>query len=296
MASCSHIIPGFLTASMVLSSYSDFGTDVQNVNSEPIIQTKAAQDQLVAGDHQLEYYCDALELPYDFLDPYINLNNNLLHPENYTPLLPYFSPYDPLVSFFPETIPCENFGSYPCLKRQKLTEDHYYCSDLVPAAFFDGVAVNSCPVPEDQSMRQNNLEGNVGNYCKKIGERCVSVQSIAARERRRKITEKTQELGKLVPGGNKMNTAEMLQSAFKYIMYLQAQVGILQVMDSFLENEKGSCKEMMQIVTSPKVQEKLYMEDKCLVPKNVVLSLTPLSKPPLSHQLSRLLAPLAPSS
>ncbi|KAE8680315.1 Transcription factor bHLH52 [Hibiscus syriacus] len=86
----------------------------------------------------------------------------------------------------------------------------------------------------------------------------VSVQSIAARERRRKITKKTQELGKLVPCGSKMNTAEMLQSAFKYVKYLQAQLGILQLMDSsFAESEKTSCKENMQIVTSPKVLEKL---------------------------------------
>ncbi|XP_022717856.1 transcription factor bHLH53-like [Durio zibethinus] len=278
---------------MVLSSYSDWGTDVQNAKSEPIHLTRPVQDQLVVADHRhFEYYWDAFELPYAFLDPYIDPNSNILHPENYTPLLPYCSPYDPLISFSPEIdIPYGNFSSYPCSKRQKLIEDHY-CSDFMPS-FFDGVAPSSClPVPEDQGMYQINLEGNVEN-CKKTSERCVSVQSIAARERRRKITEKTQELGKLVPGGNKMNTAEMLQAAFKYIKYLQAQVGILQVMDSFSENEKAAWKENMQIVISQRVQQKLYMEDKCLVPKDIVLSLTALSKPPLSVQLSRLLA-LAP--
>lgn len=60
----------------------------------------------------------------------------------------------------------------------------------------------------------------------------LSAQSIAARQRRRRITEKTQELGKLVPGGQKMNTAEMLQSAYKYIKFLQAQVGILGLISS----------------------------------------------------------------
>lgn len=63
--------------------------------------------------------------------------------------------------------------------------------------------------------------------CVKGGDRSLSAQSIAARQRRRRITEKTQELGKLVPGGQKMNTAEMLQSAYKYIKYLQAQVRLL---------------------------------------------------------------------
>ena len=217
---------------MVLSSYSNWETDLQYVNSEPIYQTKPVQAQLVAGDdnQHLEYYWDTFELPCTFLDPYIDLNNNILHPENYTPFLPYISPYDPSISFSPEIIPYESFSSYPCPERQKLIEDHY-CSDFVPA-FFDGFAPNSFPMDEDQSMHQINLKGNVEN-CKKNNEKCVSVQSIAARERRRKITEKTQELGKLVPGGNKMNTAEMLQSAFKYIKYLQAQVGILQVMESF---------------------------------------------------------------
>ncbi|XVF72326.1 hypothetical protein PTKIN_Ptkin12aG0112100 [Pterospermum kingtungense] len=120
-------------------------------------------------------------------------------------------------------------SSYQCPKCQKLIEDHY-CQDFMPA-FFDGVTPNSCPIPQDQSMNRISLEGNVESSCKKMStERCVPVQSIAVRERRMKITEKTQQLGKLVPGGNKMNTAEMLQAAFKYIKYLQAQVGILQVM------------------------------------------------------------------
>ncbi|XVF33813.1 hypothetical protein REPUB_Repub18cG0003000 [Reevesia pubescens] len=265
---------------MVLS----WGThDVQNVNSEPLIyETKQVEDQSAVEDEaqHLQYCWDTFELTsYAFLDPYIDLNNNILYPENYTPpFLPYFSssPHDP---FKPEIIPYQNFSSYPlCPKRQKLIE-HHYCSDFVPD--------DSClPIPGGH--KSNNVEGNV-ETCKKVIEKCVPVQIIAARERRRKITEKTQELGKLVPGGNKMNTAEMLQTAFNYIKYLQAQVEILQLMDSFRENEKAACKdkENMQIVTSPKVQHK------CLVPVYVVLSLTTLSEPPLSDQLSRLL-PLAP--
>nr|GEY08343.1 (R)-mandelonitrile lyase-like [Tanacetum cinerariifolium] len=46
-------------------------------------------------------------------------------------------------------------------------------------------------------------------------ERSLSAQSLATRARRRKISEKTQEFEKLIPGGQKMNTAEMFQAAFK---------------------------------------------------------------------------------
>jgi Helix-loop-helix DNA-binding domain len=56
-------------------------------------------------------------------------------------------------------------------------------------------------------------------------------QSVAARVRRKRISEKTQELAKLIPGGTRMNTAEMLLAAFKYVKFLQAQIGILAMMD-----------------------------------------------------------------
>ena len=77
--------------------------------------------------------------------------------------------------------------------------------------------------PPDQSI----LKKPPNNY-----KESSSAQSIAARERRRKIAEKTLELGKRVPGGNKMNTAEMFQAAFKYVKYLQAQITILESMGS----------------------------------------------------------------
>ena len=52
------------------------------------------------------------------------------------------------------------------------------------------------------------------------------------REKRRKITEKTQQLGNLIPGGPKMNVAEMLNASTKYVKFLQAQVGMLELMNT----------------------------------------------------------------
>ncbi|GMJ12935.1 hypothetical protein HRI_004962700 [Hibiscus trionum] len=247
---------------MVLSSYSNWETDFQNINPETVP---------VQADQQ---YWEPFDLPFAFVDPYIELNNNFLHPENYSPLL----------QLPPETISYESFSSFPCSKRQKLVEDQ--C--LTPG-FFDGVDLNSCPVLLQDNHHQIQSTNQVSST-KNGDEKCVSAQSIAARERRRKITRKTQELGKLVPGGTKMNTAEMLQSAFKYVKFLQAQLGILQLMNSFPETGEN-CKEneSLQILASAKVQEKLYVEEKCLVPKDFVMSLTTISRPPLSDELTRLL-------
>ncbi|KAL6196799.1 hypothetical protein ACLB2K_032412 [Fragaria x ananassa] len=108
---------------------------------------------------------------------------------------------------------------------------------------------------------------SVENVGKKVEERSVSPQSIVTRERRRKITEKTQELGKLVPGGSKMNTAEMLTAAYNYVKFLQAQMGILQFMGSFQEVTAATATKDLHVAACPTIQEKLYMEQKCLVPK-----------------------------
>lgn len=111
----------------------------------------------------------------------------------------------------------------------------------------------------------------------KGGGGSLSAQSIAARQRRRKITEKTQELGKLIPGGHKMNTAEMFHAASKYIKYLQAQVGILEFMGSAAHQENDHEESLLHtrqlqaaLASSPSIQEKLYSSEKCLVPKQFV--------------------------
>ncbi|KAF5808152.1 putative transcription factor bHLH family [Helianthus annuus] len=87
---------------------------------------------------------------------------------------------------------------------------------------YSGVGFNATQGEERSVQMKENSDGR--------GR--VSAQSMAARVRRRKISEKTSELGKLVPGGHRMTTAEMFQAAFKYIKFLQAQVGVLEQMPS----------------------------------------------------------------
>ncbi|XP_031120540.1 transcription factor bHLH52-like [Ipomoea triloba] len=115
----------------------------------------------------------------------------------------------------------------------------------------------------------------------------LSAQSIAARERRRRITEKTQELGKLIPGGQKMNTAEMFQAAYKYIKFMQTQLSVLQSChhSSQETGETFMNQELETLVGSSLIQEKLYSNDKCLVPEKFVHSL------PNGHELCQLYQP-----
>ncbi|CAN1230976.1 Transcription factor bHLH52 [Linum grandiflorum] len=125
---------------------------------------------------------------------------------------------------------------------------------------------NALPLPVFQPPAGEFSIGKPDDEAAKKSE--LSAQSIAARKRRRRISEKTQELGKLIPGGNKMNTADMFQAAAKYVRFLQAQLAVLQLTTSL-----QMPKEMEKIVTSPEVQKKLYSEEKCLVPTELLHAL-----------------------
>ncbi|KAH0456746.1 hypothetical protein IEQ34_014653 [Dendrobium chrysotoxum] len=98
----------------------------------------------------------------------------------------------------------------------------------------------------------------------------ISPQSVAARERRKKISAKTQELGRLIPRGEKMSTADMLVAAHKYVRFLQAEASVLQYMND-QKVSRGEGEELLQVLlASSKIQEKLSSEGKCLVPKEMV--------------------------
>ncbi|RVX00493.1 Transcription factor bHLH52 [Vitis vinifera] len=191
-------------------------------------------------------------------------------------LLPYFSyPSDHLISLSPEVFPLQEFESYLFPKRQKAYEDQHYM-DFPPGYFPHPPELMpqlQVPLPEFQTAPAFYGCASVESSGKKGCRESLSAQSIAARQRRRKITEKTQELGKLIPGGNKMNTAEMFQAAFKYVKYLQAQVAILQLMGSLQYNEEAFYVEELQATASPMIQEKLYSVEKCLVSKQFVEAL-----------------------
>ncbi|GMJ13020.1 hypothetical protein HRI_004971200 [Hibiscus trionum] len=108
-----------------------------------------------------------------------------------------------------------------------------------------------------------------------------------ARNRRQKLGEKTRCLQKLMPWDKKMDTGTMLQEAYKYIRFLQAQVSILQSMpitSSFSSTQhvdagfaglgKLNRQQLLQVlINSPVAQTMLCSQGLCVFASEQLVSL-----------------------
>ncbi|KAK9289836.1 hypothetical protein L1049_007996 [Liquidambar formosana] len=78
----------------------------------------------------------------------------------------------------------------------------------------------------EERKKQNGKKSSRGGGVKLS----TDPQSIAARERRHRISDRFKILQSLVPGGTKMDTVSMLEEAIHYVKYLKTQIWLHQTM------------------------------------------------------------------
>ncbi|KAG5396381.1 hypothetical protein IGI04_018195 [Brassica rapa subsp. trilocularis] len=166
----------------------------------------------------------------------------------------------------------------------ELTELDYFCDQFLPpqetclpypkSEIFDETHDLDSFLPAPKLQKLVNSSYHFEDRSHGTKKPTLSSQSIAARERRRRIAEKTHELTKLIPGGQKLNTAEMFQAAAKYVKFLQSQVGILQMMQTAKKTHTSDVEiETRVLLGSQAIQEKLSTDEVCLVPCEMVRDL-----------------------
>ncbi|CAN6581524.1 unnamed protein product [Malus baccata var. baccata] len=93
---------------------------------------------------------------------------------------------------------------------------------------------NSNNFANSSSVTKNN---RVGGKNKSNGVRLsTDPQSVAARERRHRISDRFKILQSLVPGGTKLDTVSMLEEAIHYVKFLKTQIWLHQTMINFAED------------------------------------------------------------
>ncbi|XP_052176012.1 transcription factor bHLH140 [Diospyros lotus] len=97
----------------------------------------------------------------------------------------------------------------------------------------------NCYAPESSSVQKygkENKKGSGRKRSKAAVRLSTDPQSVAARERRHRISDRFKILQSLVPGGAKMDTVSMLEEAIHYVKFLKTQIWLHQTMINFQDD------------------------------------------------------------